>query len=83
METIGSQVVGDLSVSSDTTYNNVLVNNVIVNENIIVRLYGIIKKDLTVKSGSTVYLHGRLQGNVINEGGVVYVFKPNGEVETF
>lgn len=80
MEIIGSQVIGDLAVTSDAQYNNVFVENVIVSENVIVRLFGIIINDLFVKKGATVYIHGRCSGKIINEGGVVYIFHPSGEI---
>lgn len=80
MDIIGSQVTGDLTVVADAQYNNVFAENVIVSENVMVRFFGIIQNDLTVKNGATVYLHGRLNGKIINEGGVIYVFHPNGNI---
>ena len=80
MDVIGSQVTGDLTVVNDAQYNNVFAENVTVSENVMVRIFGIIKNDLIVKQGATVYLHGRYNGKIINEGGVIYVFHPNGSI---
>jgi hypothetical protein len=82
METVNSQVTGDIVVSQDTQYNNVFAETVLVNEGVMVRLYGLVNKEITVKKDATVYLHGKLNGQVKNEGGIVYIFAPSGEVRS-
>jgi hypothetical protein len=83
MEIISKQVTGDVAVISDTQYNNFNAENVIVEENILARFYGVIKKDLQLKKGAIVYLHGKLTGKLINEGGTLYVFQASGDIDTF
>jgi membrane protease subunit (stomatin/prohibitin family) len=83
MKIISEQIIGDLTVISNGQYNNIIGENVIVAENIMTRFYGIINKNLTIKKGATVYLHGNFFGKLINEGGILYVFDTNGKVSTF
>ncbi len=83
MKIIGAQVRGDVLVDSDTQYNNIMGENVTVAENIMARFYGIILKNLIIKKGATVYLHEKFQGELINEGGILYLFSGTGEIETF
>jgi hypothetical protein len=77
---IHKQVTGDLIITEEAQYNHLLCDNLIVEENITTRLYGIIQKDVTIKKGSIIYLHGRIHGKVTNEGGVLYSFEPSGEI---
>jgi len=83
MKTVSKQVTGDLSVNEDSQYNNIIAENVIVSENTLTRFYGLIKQSLHLKKGAIVYLHGKLNGKLINDGGTLYVFTASGEIETF
>jgi hypothetical protein len=76
------QVTGDLYILSDAQYNDVLANNVIVKDNVTTRIYGLIKKDLTVGKNALVYLHGKIRGNITNNGGTVYIFDAGGNVRS-
>ncbi len=82
MEIISKLITGNVSVCENTQFNNFIGENVIVSENILARFYGIIMKDLVLKKDAIVYLHGRLEGKLINEGGTLYVFAASGEVKT-
>ena len=83
MKTISNEITGDITVIEHTTYHNILLENVTVEKEVIARFYGIIYKDITVKEGAVAYIHGRVYGKVRSEGGTVYVFSPNGNVESF
>jgi hypothetical protein len=83
MDINNSQVNGDVVVKKDTQFNNIHCDNIIVEENVMARFFGAINGNITLKNGSSAYLHGRLNGKVINEGGVLYLFHPNGQVESF
>jgi len=82
MKIVREQVLGDLTVISNEQYNNIIGENVIVSENIVARFYGIINKNLTLKKGATVYMHGKIFGKIINEGGILYIFDTTGKVLT-
>ncbi|HEY6162949.1 MAG TPA: hypothetical protein VI112_17090 [Bacteroidia bacterium] len=83
MKTISDSIQGDLTIKEDSTFHNVYLQSLIVEENIMARLYGIVEDTIHIKKGATVYLHGKLQGEVINEGGIVYIFSPNGQIQSF
>jgi hypothetical protein len=76
------QITGDLYILSDTQYNDVLADNVFVKENIVTRLYGGVSKDLHVGKGAIVYLHGKIKGQIKNNGGTIYIFEADGNVKT-
>ncbi len=82
MKVVSEQITGEVSVIIDTQYNNFIGENVTVAENILARFYGLIMQDLVLKKGSIVYLHGKLIGKLINEGGTLYVFEASGEIKT-
>lgn len=76
-------VTGDVVISQNTQYNHIDARNVVVEENVVARLYGLIQENITVKKMATVYLHGKCSGKIINEGGVLYLFDPSGQVLTY
>ncbi|MES2566917.1 MAG: hypothetical protein V4565_08620 [Bacteroidota bacterium] len=74
MKIIDSIVTGNLFITADTQYNNVTADNVVIEENIKARIYGEIKKDITLNKGSKLYLHGNYHGEIINNGGEIEVY---------
>lgn len=74
MEIIDSLVTGDVTITSDTQYNNMVAENVTINENITVRIYGTINNDIIISKDATLYLHGKHHGKLINNGGIVQVY---------
>lgn len=79
MKIVRLRLTSDLIIEEDTQYNDVTSKNVTVQKNVVTRIYGIISEKLIVKEGATVYLHGPLPGQIINEGGKVYVRTPGGD----
>ena len=73
------ETTGNIYVRENTQYNNIQAENVTVFENVIVRLFGVVKGLLTLKAGSSVYLHGSLYGSVKNEGGEIHIFNKEDE----
>lgn len=71
MRIIGELVEGDVCTTEDTQFNRLNARSVIVNENITVRIFGIIQKELILRPGAKIHFYGRLLGNVINEGGEI------------
>ncbi|MCD6020169.1 MAG: hypothetical protein K0S53_3290 [Bacteroidetes bacterium] len=74
MEIIDSLVTGDVIITADIQYNNMLAENVTVEEYVTTRIYGTIKKDVTVNAGSTLYLHGKYHGKLTNNGGTIHIY---------
>ncbi len=75
-------VIGDLYILEDVQYNNVLADNVAVKENVIARIYGVVQKNLTIGKNAIVYMHGKVNGEIINNGGTVHIFGAGGIVKT-
>lgn len=83
MKIENKRVTGNVVVKKNTQFNNIDAVTVTVEEGIIARLYGVVNKNILIKNGATVYLHGKFFGKVVNEGGVLYVFGPSGEILTY
>jgi hypothetical protein len=76
MRTIGERVIGtEIYVDTDSQYNYLEADHLIVAPGVTARVFGIVRKKLHVKPGAQVYLHGDLQGEVINEGGKINIFR--------
>jgi len=74
MRIVDEKTVGDLIIETDTQYNDLDAGTVVVNVNVTARLYGIINKDIIIKRGSKVYIHGTLRGQVVDQGGDIYIY---------
>lgn len=83
MEIINSRIREDIIVQADSQYNDLLSENVTVMKDITTRIYGIVKKNLVVEKNAMVYLHGKVLGEITNNGGTIYVFGPSGSITTF
>lgn len=83
MEIITYKVTKDIVITKDTQFNDLQCENVTVAENITTRIYGIINQDLIVEKNAIVYLHGKVLGEIINNGGTVYGFGPSGKITTY
>jgi hypothetical protein len=81
MRTVTDKVSGILRVSEDTTYHYLLVSEVTIRENVVARLFGTITDKLSVEKNAIVYLHGHCEGEIINNGGIIYCFLPAGIVK--
>jgi hypothetical protein len=71
---ISSPIVGDVHIKENTQFNSVEADTIIVSENVTARLFGTIKKLIVLKPGSKVLLHGRVHGDIKNEGGELKCF---------
>ena len=71
---IEQEITGDLLVEFNSQYNNINADNVTVSPDVIVRFFGIIKKNLVIQKGARVYMHGRVTGKVENLGGEFYKY---------
>lgn len=68
------EVTGNLHVTQHTQYNRVKADHVLVNEKVTARIYGTVK-DVVLKPGSTLLMHGTVSGKIVNEGGELRLFK--------
>lgn len=80
MKVIENLNIVDLEVNFPSQYNSITAENVVVRENITVRFFGTINKSLTLRKGSEVYLHGALNGKLINEGGKLHHYSIRGNL---
>jgi hypothetical protein len=83
MKTILEKITGNIIVNENTTFHNAFVESIIVEKGITARLYGSVDKEIVVKENAIAYLHGPLLGKVNNQGGTIYVFRPNGKIDSF
>lgn len=70
-----SPVTGEIKITENSQYNEIQAEKVIVSPKVTARLYGNVK-DITLQKDSLLYMHGRILGNVINEGGEIHIFAP-------
>lgn len=70
---ISTPTIGEVVIKENSQFNEIQAEKVTVHSNITARLFGSVK-DLTLKKDSLLYIHGRILGNVINEGGEIHIF---------
>ena len=71
---IQEHISGNIHVKEDTQFNNADAERVLIESNVTARIYGNVK-DVVLKEGSRLYLHGIISGNVLNEGGEIHLFQ--------
>jgi hypothetical protein len=71
---IEAEMKGDLKVRSNTQFNNVNADHVTLFEDVSARVYGNIKHSITLKKGAKLYLHGKSQGTIQNDGGEIFIY---------
>ncbi|MBL7932916.1 MAG: hypothetical protein JNL60_13495 [Bacteroidia bacterium] len=64
---------GEINITEHSQYNEINAENVTVSENITARLFGTVK-NITLKKDSRIFIHGKILGNVNNEGGEIQIF---------
>ena len=70
LKVISDEIVGVVKIHEDCQYNHIVADKVIVDENVTVRLFGSVK-DLVVKKGAKLFLHGIVHGSIKNKGQIV------------
>ena len=70
-------------IKTDIQFNHLEADDVLVEEGVTARIYGTVKNSIRLKKGAIVYLYGKRPTGIINEGGILYVFDPGGQVLTF
>ena len=67
-------ISGSICIIVNSQYNNLNAVNVTIEKNLTVRLFGIIKRQLIIKKGALVHLHGAVLGNIKNLGGELHIY---------
>lgn len=67
---IEEPIIGIVRVREDCQYNKIEAEKVIVEAHVTARLFGRVK-DIEVKKGGKLYLHGVVYGRIQNEGEIV------------
>ncbi len=70
VRTIDEPVIGVVRIQEDCQYNKIEAERVIVDEHVTARLFGRVK-DVVVKKGGRLFLHGTIYGRIQNEGEIV------------
>lgn len=68
-------VTGILTITANVQYNNVNAETVVVEEGVRTRIYGTITKEIIIRKDSKVFIHGKINGKITNEGGRIYHFE--------
>lgn len=70
---VSEVITGEIEVIADTQFNNIRAEKIIIMENVKVRLFGSVN-EVVLHKGSTLFLHGRVDGKVKNYGGELFTF---------
>lgn len=73
MRVVSEEVQGNITVKEDTQYNQINADHLCVESNVKVRVYGSVK-NLTIKEGSDVTIHGCITGQIKNERGTLTIY---------
>jgi len=71
---IRDYVKGDIIIKENIQFNNIEANSIIIEENVTARLFGKVK-NVILKKGSRLIMHGLILGKVENLGGELLTFK--------
>ena len=74
MIVVSEVVSGNVSVKKDTQFNHLEADNVTIHAYVTARIYGTVKGNLTISKGAVVFLHGKVLGKVINNGGSLNIY---------
>lgn len=70
LKVIDSEVASVVQIHENCQYNNIEAEKVIVDEYVTARLFGRVK-DVVVKKGGKLFLHGIVYGSIKNQGEIV------------
>ena len=68
------EVSGEVHVDEHTQFNCMRARKLVIEEKTTVRLFGNVK-ELIIKRGAVLLLHGIIYGRIRNEGGKVHLFR--------
>lgn len=70
LKVINDEIAGVVTIHEDCQYNHIIAEKVIVDEFVTARLFGQVK-DVEVKKGAKLFLHGIVSGHIKNQGEIV------------
>ena len=70
LKIINQEIAGVVKIAENCQYNNIEAEKVIVDEYVTARLFGRVK-DIVVKKGGKLFLHGIVYGHIQNKGEIV------------
>jgi len=70
LKVIDDEIAGVVKIREDCQYNHIEAEKVIVDEYVTARLFGRVK-DMIVKKGAKVFLHGIISGHIKNQGEIM------------
>lgn len=71
---VSEHIMGDVTITENVQFNYITAETVIVAEGVRARLYGSVSKKLVVKKNARIFIHGNVTGEVIDEGGRIFIF---------
>lgn len=71
---IRTRALGQVHVNENMQFNDIDADEVIIYEGIRARLFGNVNQRLVLKAGAKVFIHGKIKGEIINEGGRIYLY---------
>ena len=70
LKIVDHEIHGVVKISEDCQFNKIEADKVIIDENVTARLFGTVK-DVVVKKGAKLFLHGIIYGQIQNKGEIV------------
>ena len=70
LKVVSREISGVVKISEDCQFNKIEAEKVIIYENVTARLFGKVK-DVVVKKGGRLFLHGIISGQIENKGEII------------
>ena len=74
LKIIHDEIVGVVKIKEDSQFNKIRADKVIIAENTTARLFGMVK-DIVLKKGAKLFLHGQISGTIENKGGEIFIYQ--------
>ena len=74
MKILNGKYDGDMTIQGEVRLNGMITGSATVSEGALLELTGTVVGNLNIEPGSTVYLHGMVNRDVFNRGGMLTVF---------
>jgi hypothetical protein len=68
-------VTGTVHIARNMQYNNIRADEVHVAEGVRARIFGSVNGRIVLQKDSKLFIHGSFKGEIINNGGRVYLFE--------
>jgi hypothetical protein len=74
MDIIKDKITGNLVIKKSGQYHNVEVDNLVIEADTTARVFGTIRKSISIKPRATIHFHGRFSGTIINDNGNIHLY---------